>query len=108
MIPSTEGGGGSACSRCNHRHALPLQRDMANRWKSCSCLELEDEECGEFTLWLMASPMARMRTPSHVQFLLFVRSASILEIRILVSHNAYHVHTELFSLEYFSLVKSYN
>ncbi len=63
-MPSTEGGGGggggggSAWSRCSHRHVLPLQRDMANRWKSC--LELVDGEYGEFTLWLMASPMARM------------------------------------------------
>ncbi len=52
-MPSTEGW--SACSRYSHRHALPLQRAIAWRWNSC--LEQED---GEFTLWLMASLMARM------------------------------------------------
>ena len=34
----------------------------------------------------------------------FVGSASILEIRILVSHNVTYIHTELFSLEYRELM----
>ncbi len=46
-------GGGSACSWCNHRHALPIGGRAVWSWRV-------DGEYGEFTLRLMASPMARM------------------------------------------------